>query len=141
MLQLNDFGNLFDAIELAWTDTVDAIAQANTQAIESVRYDWPRSTTRSDGTVVTSPRDIVDTGHLRDSQQLTRSGDDFKIEWAAEAFEVHEGIDNKPPRRWTQQAIKGDHTAPLEWQNPEAILDVPTHFTSVFKAIYQPSRR
>jgi hypothetical protein len=30
-------------------------------------WDWPRATARKNGEVVTSPRDIVDTGALRDS--------------------------------------------------------------------------
>lgn len=42
-------------------------------AIESPIWDWPRATIRSDGSVVTSPRDILDTGALRDSQSFTLS--------------------------------------------------------------------
>jgi hypothetical protein len=37
------------------------------QNLEDERWDWPRLTIRSDGSVATSPRDIVDTGNLRDS--------------------------------------------------------------------------
>lgn len=39
-------------------------------AIEAPVYRWPRITRRSTGEVVTSPRNIVDTGELRDSQSM-----------------------------------------------------------------------
>jgi len=47
-----------------------------TKMIEDERWDWDRTTRRSDGTVVTSPRDIVDTGALRDSQRLEFDSDE-----------------------------------------------------------------
>lgn len=39
-------------------------------AIESPIWDWPRSTKRSNGETVFTPRDIVDQGTLRDSQSF-----------------------------------------------------------------------
>jgi hypothetical protein len=39
-------------------------------AIDAPVYRWPRKTRRSTGEVVTSPRNIVDTGELRDSQSM-----------------------------------------------------------------------
>lgn len=38
--------------------------------IDSVRWEWPRTTIRKNGSVVTSPRDIVDTGALKNSYQV-----------------------------------------------------------------------
>lgn len=41
-----------------------------TEAIEAPIWDWPRKTWRANGEVVGSPRNIVDTGALRDSQEI-----------------------------------------------------------------------
>lgn len=43
-------------------------------AIEAPIWFWPNDTVRSDGTIVGSPRDIVDTGMLRDSQTIELTG-------------------------------------------------------------------
>lgn len=39
------------------------------EEIKAVQYDWPRETRRRNGTVVGSPRDIVDTGRFLRSQR------------------------------------------------------------------------
>jgi hypothetical protein len=141
MLKLHDLSDLLDDIELAWADTCDAIDDANRDAIQSPRYEWPRQTIRSDGSVVGSPRDIVDTAHLLESQSVERSGQACELSWGADyAAKVHEGETTKsgftlPARRWTQEAISGDDTAPSQWQNDNAILDVPTHFANEFKRL------
>lgn len=44
--------------------------------IEDERWEWDRTTRRSDGSVVTSPRDITDTEALRDSQHLGFDSDE-----------------------------------------------------------------
>ncbi|MEM9214058.1 MAG: hypothetical protein AAGD25_06890 [Cyanobacteria bacterium P01_F01_bin.150] len=44
------------------------------EAIEAPIWDWPGRTVRSDGSVVSSPRDIVDKGTLRDSQTIDITG-------------------------------------------------------------------
>jgi hypothetical protein len=41
--------------------------------LETERYGWPRATRRRNKTTVTSPRDIVDLGGLRRSQERIRS--------------------------------------------------------------------
>lgn len=38
--------------------------------ISDVRWQWPRTTVRKSGAVVDSPRDIVDTGALKNSYQV-----------------------------------------------------------------------
>jgi len=73
--------------------------------IESVKWDWPRETMRSNGQSVGSPRDIVDTGGLRDSQkrknqpssvvEFSWTGGEGKIY----ALEVHDGYTTKGGRR------------------------------------------
>jgi NADPH-dependent ferric siderophore reductase len=103
-----------------------------TEAIEDERYDWPRGE---------SPRDIVDTHALADSQHVDRVGSVARFSWGDGqvdyAIAVHEGEDSKPARRWTREAIRGDETAPLEWQNSRAMLDVPAYFTDKFRANYR----
>lgn len=46
-----------------------------TEMIEDERWEWDRPTRRSDGSLAGSPRDIVDTGALRDSQRLEFDSD------------------------------------------------------------------
>lgn len=131
-LKLNSLSNVYAAYATAWAATVEAIDEAMTDAIEDPRYSWYRAP---------DPRDIVDTGALRDSQQTIRSGDTAYLSWGNGtvdyAIDVHEGEGRKPARRWTREAIRGDETAPLEWQNERAILNVPTYFTSRFRAAYR----
>ena len=141
MLNLNSLTDVMSAIELAWEDTAIAVDDAMLESIIDVRYTWPRSTTRSDGTVATSPRDIVDTGALGESQSVVLNGDTIEMSWGNTdvdyAIDVHEGEGSKPARRWTREAIRGDETASQPWQNPRAILNVPTHFTDRFKQFYE----
>lgn len=84
--------------------------------IEAVKWRWPRKTRRSDGSFVESPRDIVDTGGLRDSQKRenqTQLTTDFV--WTggdgqAYASKVHDGWVTKggvrmPARAFTDATI------------------------------------
>lgn len=101
-------------------------------AIEDERYQWPRGQT---------PRDIVDTHALADSQQVSVIGSTASLSWGNSevdyAIDVHEGSGSNPARRWTREAIKGDDTAPPQWQNSRAILDVPAYFTDKFRAAFR----
>lgn len=132
MYNPNSTNDILIAIELAWESTAYAIDDAMLESIVDARYDWTRQP---------SPRDIVDTGALGESQSVTREGDTIHCEWGNSkvdyAIEVHEGEGNKPARRWTREAIRGDDAAPLQWQNQKAILNVPTHFTDRFRAVYE----
>lgn len=55
-------------------DWFDAIAEDFGQAcqtqMEQVVYDWGTTTLRENGELVSSPRNIIDMGHLRDSYQI-----------------------------------------------------------------------
>ena len=42
--------------------------------ISDTRWQWPRTTVRKSGAVVDSPRDIVDTGELKNSYQVIYEG-------------------------------------------------------------------
>lgn len=132
MLKLNSLADIYSAYSIAWSDTVDAIDGAMTEAIEDERYTWPRGE---------SPRDIVDTHALADSQHVDKIGSVARFSWGDSevdyAIDVHEGEGSKPARRWTREAIRGDDTASLQWQNPKAILNVSAHFTDRFRANYR----
>ena len=59
-------------------------------AIEADVYAWPRETVRSNGRTVGSPRDIVDTGKLRDSQQFQVN--DLAINFLWDAIDPETGL-------------------------------------------------
>jgi hypothetical protein len=129
MLNLNSSSDIMAAIALAYEATSLEVDNAMLESIIDTRYSWPRGE---------SPRDIVDTGALGESQSVQLNGDTINMSWNVDyATLVHEGVDNKPARRWTREAISGDESAPLEWQNPRAILNVPAYFTDKFKSVYE----
>lgn len=66
---VENFQNTKDLGE-AFADTAYYLAGQFEQAIQDERWEWDRPTVRSDGSVVGSPRDIVDTGELLRSQSL-----------------------------------------------------------------------
>jgi hypothetical protein len=98
------------AINKGFRKTVDAYADNCHEAIEAEIWKWDGTTLRKNGDFVGSPRDIVDTGELRDSQQEpVYEGDKALIEWTADhAIGVHEGISSTgepmPARPWTDEA-------------------------------------
>ena len=132
MLQFSNLADIQSAIDLAWESTALAVDDAMLESIIDARYTWPRGE---------SPRDIVDTGALAESQNVALGGDTISCEWGDSqvdyAIAVHEGEGSKPARRWTREAIRGDDTASHQWQNPRAILNVPAHFTDRFRAVFQ----
>jgi hypothetical protein len=104
------------AIESIMIDSLEAIVPeldtAFTQALSDKAYAWPGRTVRSNGQVVSSPRDIIDTGELDSSQRLAReSRTAWRWDWTAgHALLVHEGATLRgggvyPARRWTGRAV------------------------------------
>jgi hypothetical protein len=90
------------AAELSFKGMVQEFGDANRRAIEDPIWNWPRGE---------SPRDIVDTGDLRDSQKIDFVSDgEAVISWDVDyALKVHEGETTRsgaefPARRWTQYA-------------------------------------
>ena len=61
--QSEDFAQAFTEMAIAFGETAQEI-------IETEMWEWPRQTVRQNGTVAGSPRDIVDTGELRDSYTI-----------------------------------------------------------------------
>jgi hypothetical protein len=102
-----------NVFEPALTETVAEFEQALREAIESAVYFWDRPTVRSDGSRVSSPRDIVDTGALRDSQQANQtSAVRWQIAWtvAYAAFVYLGGVRRSdgtvtPGRDWVGEAL------------------------------------
>ena len=61
---------LFPAkLEHAFTETVREYADQAREAFDKSEWGWNKVTHRRNGDVVSSPRNIVDSGELRDSQQ------------------------------------------------------------------------
>ena len=106
-MKLN-LSKLNSAIDTALKKTVDEVAQNATTAIETDRWDWNNTTVRSDGSVVGTPRDIVDTGELRDSQEVRIDGDKATIEYTADhAQQVHSD------RPWLSTALDESDVAKI----------------------------
>ena len=97
-----DFSPIQQAAEEAFVDLNLLMARQYTMAISEPSYDWP---------VAPSPRDIVDQGQLRASQEMLQLGPDYIVHrWPVEhALYVHEGYTTRggtvmPARRWTEVA-------------------------------------
>jgi hypothetical protein len=114
MIRLNR-GQLDSKINRAFADTADAYADQCQQELRSDKWNWPGETIRSSGVTVGSPRDIVDTGDLINSQQPTRiqqQGDRTvaTIEYSSDhAAVVHEGWADQtiyPGRPWSKTALE-----------------------------------
>ena len=58
-------------LSTAFKATATAYNRAMQEAIASPVWNWPRRTVRSDGSIAGSPRSIVDTGDLLNSQKLS----------------------------------------------------------------------
>lgn len=101
------------------------------EAVDKALYQWPRVTIRQNGQSVSSPRNIVDTGRLKNSKNLSsRFGKTFaevSIQYRAEyAAYVHWGAyiypygNTKrtrvytPSRPWIIYAIAGKETQSLD---------------------------
>jgi hypothetical protein len=106
-MKLN-LSKLNSAIDSALADTTKKVAQNATDAIEANRWGWGNTTVRSDGSVVGTPRDIVDTGELKDSQKIHIDGDKATIEYTADhAQDVH------ADRPWLSTALKESNVAKI----------------------------
>lgn len=99
----------------AWRQAAEVYAQQCQTELSSSKWDWDGDTVRSDGTVVGSPRDVVDTEDLIDSQQRVKVQEKpgeiiASIEWDSDhATVVHEGrtdTDEYDGRPWTHTALQ-----------------------------------
>jgi hypothetical protein len=96
-------------------------------AIGSKVWAWPRQTVRVNNKAVGSPRTIVDTGALRQSNSFGVSGYEAVFRWTVNyASFVHEGatirpygnpkaqLVNLPPRPWTSAVLGTERIAGIE---------------------------
>ena len=99
------------AVQKALVQSANRLNSQFTTEIESKTWDWPNKTIRKKGPPVTSPRDIVDLGKLRDSQTRQQTGK-YSIEWSWNvdySAVVHNGPNLKDgstykARPWTKTA-------------------------------------
>lgn len=75
-------------------------------------FRWPRATVRSTGEIAGSPRNIVDTGKLRDSQTVVINQLYARFTWSAKngegqdyAAKVLLGSPGKPGRDWIRATL------------------------------------
>lgn len=107
-----DLTGLEDAIDAAFQATAEEFANQCQEEITTPQWTWDGVTYRQNGTVVGSPRDIVDTETLLRSQRLERISDwEYRIAYEVNyAAIVHEGAILKngkeyPARPWIDAAI------------------------------------
>lgn len=103
---------LIEALEVVVRD----LASAFQNLIEANVYDWPNTTQRQNGSVVTSPRDIVDTGDFKRSQRVERPNPHiFQFVWDAQyAAYIYYGYrtlggQTLPGRDWITPALNDLH--------------------------------
>lgn len=105
----NAFGRVF-------LSAMDWAEEDFRREIEATKWNWPNETERKNGERVGSPRDIVDTGQLRDSQRRENvSEETTDFVWTggdgrAYALEVHDGYTSRggnrmPARPFTDETI------------------------------------
>lgn len=111
-----DFSYLDDAVDRAFKRLVTEFKNLQIEQLETVKWSWYRNTKRQSGQVVGSPRDIVDTGKLRDSLNITDVNDSHvRYKYDEEyAGLVHQGFDgigkagspeNYPARPWVTTTV------------------------------------
>ena len=104
---------LLQIAEKALDETAEEFADLQKEQMDKSVYDWPRTTHRSNGETVSAPRDIVDTGQLKASQQYEKTGR-FRHEYVYPepyAAIVHEGGktqsgDEYPSRPWIDDSAE-----------------------------------
>jgi hypothetical protein len=108
-------------------------------AIGSKVWSWPRQTVRSNGRSVSSPRTIVDTGVLRQSNNFQMNGYEGTFRWTTNyASFVHEGATIKP---YGNQKAKSVYLPPRPWTSAvlgtEQVSGVePYDFAARFKDVW-----
>jgi len=123
-IQPDQLSRIFNgATQNALTRTANRLGNEFTTQITANNWSWKGSdyvTHRKNGSKVTEPRDIVDLGNLRKSQNRLQVNK-FAIKWTWEvdySALVHEGASLKkggeyPSRPWTKTAE--DEVKPLEY--------------------------
>lgn len=95
------------ALELAFTEANERANELIKVETEDNKWDWPRATIRSDGTIAGSPRDVIDTGAFLESihyeyESLDEGEHQINVPYAQD---VVLGIDDKPARNVFEKPI------------------------------------
>lgn len=123
------------------------LAAAFDQSFSAKAWDWPRETQRTVGTAG-SPRNIIDTGNLRQSASWRMTGPyQATFRWSARyATAVHEGAmiypwGNReaervylPPRPWTRAVVGQENVSGIR------VYDVGDRLKNVWLAQFRRSR-
>lgn len=117
-------------INKAFRQTVDEFVVELRRQLETVKWEWDGTiTVRRSGQVVVSPRDIVDTGKLRDSLMVIENNPKFYdlIYDTIYAELVHEGYTTssgkqKPARPWVETAVRESDLKAVFIQKLQALL-------------------
>jgi hypothetical protein len=101
------------AIAKAFEETVEAYGDECKKAIESPIWEWDGITHRRNGSIASSPRDIVDLGDLRDSQAVDFSDPNiatvtYNVDHAAAVHDGHVTSNGSivSGRPWTEEAAR-----------------------------------
>jgi hypothetical protein len=105
---------LHGVIEESFQELISEFAQEQVKQIEAVEWPWPRETVRSTGEIANSPRNIIDSGALRDSLIIEWiSPTEAIYHWDVDyAIHVHQGAvlgngTELPARPWIYAAMGG----------------------------------
>jgi hypothetical protein len=111
-----------------------AIEASSREAIKLECYPWPRTTVRSSGAAVGSPRNKFDSGNLYRLQRLERlsSANAMLINDADYALDVYVGIGSNPGSPWLKEAITASASGSISWQNPRALCNPSEVFQNAF---------
>jgi hypothetical protein len=102
-----DIDGIVSRVERAVIATADDYFQAHQDAIRRKVYPHPNPTRRKNGSVVGSPRDIVDTSTLIRSGKVIYTATGYKLVWRARhAGYVFRGVRSLPPKNWHVEADK-----------------------------------
>jgi hypothetical protein len=120
----------------AWDECLEQADEGARTAIGLKRYKYPRKTVRSDGSIAGLIRDKTDTHHMQDSQDIDREDDETAVLFndAEYATEVHEGRGDRPPQEFLKEAISAGADGAIEWQNSQAVVNIPQVFADAFAA-------
>jgi hypothetical protein len=129
-----DIASIMRRAQVATDAVFDAVKTASPAAIKLERYTWPRTTVRSTGATVTSPRDKYDTGNLYRQQRLERLTpfNAVLINDADYALDVYMGIGSDPGSPWLKEAITASSSGSIGWQNSRALCNPSEVFKNAF---------
>lgn len=107
-----DLAPFYDALATSMQVATAEFAAIAEEEIEAEQWRWPRETIRSGGFVVGEPRDIVDTGALRDSVMIAinpgnplETAVGYAVDYAPDVHEgQYKGRFYLPGRPWLETA-------------------------------------